>query len=101
MNSARVHPEDSPDGYLPVGQVIPPLAPVIRALVQYRAALQRRSVHHAVGDFGGAMESASFLLVKILDAFFAVGVGFGVSRSFSQLQVGRASAKGRGCRGSR
>ena len=47
MNSARVHPEDSPDGYLPVGQVILPLAPVIRALVQYRAALQRRSLHHA------------------------------------------------------
>ena len=52
VNSARVHPEDSPDGYLPVGQVIPPLAPVIRALVQYRAALQRRSLHHGDGVFG-------------------------------------------------
>ena len=46
VNSARVHPEDSPDGYLPVGQAILPLAPVIRALVQYRAALQRRSLPH-------------------------------------------------------
>ena len=47
VNSGRVHPEDSPDGYLPVGQAILPLAPVIRALVQYRAALQRRSLHRA------------------------------------------------------
>ena len=66
VNSARVHPEDSPDGYLPVGQVILPLAPVIRALVQYRAALQRRSVHHARGVTSVASGLSAFLFFFFL-----------------------------------
>ena len=44
VNSSHVHPEDSPDGYLPADRAILPLALVIRALVQYVTALQRRSL---------------------------------------------------------
>ena len=85
--------EDVPDCL--VGELCPP--PSRRCLYSSSASFAPvlREIYSSEGIFPALVKNSEHIICSRL------GVGFGVSRSFSQLQVGRASAKGRGCRGSR